>query len=446
LHSGRTNCCTLVLAALTTVCAQAANKQSPAEVQSVRAVPSDDGAVLEIVASRPLSPTVQIVEAPLRLVIDLSATLGNKHRRLAFHNDQIKGVRVSQNQTQPPVTRIVLDLATPVRYTTESSGVHTKIHVRADQAATSKPESVLALTTGIQPIAVPYSESTSGALVEAGSRVSSGTTISAGEQTAVLRLTRGGEVRVCPGTTVSVSTSPSGGDLLLGMSTGAMETHYHLEQSSDSILTPDFRIVFPGPGEFNFAVNSDAKGNTCVSSMPGSTSSVVIAELLGNGTYEVKPGQQALFRKGSLERVDQPLASCGCPLRQEPILRASVDPPPVLPNEQIGSRLEIASDDSPAQGSSNTASGPGIDAPESKPLPDTKPGEMKVEMEAPLVFSGKELAKARAPKAPVLEAAALPLSARRDPIPTVVVLPPDPQPTHKGFFRKIKGFFGAVFR
>src|SRR5260370_15187332 len=103
---------------------------------------------------------------------------------------------------------------------------------------------------------------------------------------------------------------------MLGMSTGSMETHYRLEESSDSVLTPDFRIVLPGPGEFDLAIRADAHGNTCVSSMPGSTSSVIVAELLGNGTSEIKREQQAVVRQGRLDEGGSTEPSLRCPLRQ----------------------------------------------------------------------------------------------------------------------------------
>src|SRR5207237_3230206 len=183
--------------------------------------------------------------------------ISTARKRIPFRNEQIKGIRVNQYSTEPAVTRIVIDLAAPVRYNWDALGNRLSIRIRADEAATAKPASVPALTAGVQPVAVPYSAGASGTLVEAGSRVGSGSSISAKEETAILRLTRGGEVRVCPGTTVSVATSPSGQDLMLGMSTGSIETHYHLDESSDSVLTPDFRIVLPGPGEFNLGIKSD---------------------------------------------------------------------------------------------------------------------------------------------------------------------------------------------
>ena len=457
MFSVRAQCYVAVLTTVALVSAEAAaqadsgSRRLPiADVQSVTIVPGDNGPVVQIVSSRPLTPRLQTVEGPLRLVVDLpNSRLASNRRRIPFRNEQIKGVRVDQNQVDPPIVRIVVDLAGPVGYTWDAMGNRLRIRLQADQAATAKPASVPALSSGVQPAAVPVAVGSSGTLVEAGSRVASGSSITAAEETAVLRLARGGEVRVCPGTTVSVTTSVSGQDLMLGMSTGAMETHYRLLESSDSVLTPDFRIVLPGPGEFDLGISADSHGNTCVSAMPGNTSSVVVAELIGNGTYEVKPDQQILFRRGSLETVGSPVAPCGCPPVQVPVMRASTENTPVVSEKQAGSKLHLSNSTDPQPSGDPSGAAPGADlGPESKPIPETKPGETMVEVEAPLVFSGRELARAKAPAAPITEAAALPWSVKpADPLPAVVVLPPAPQPkqAHKGFLGKVKGFFSSIF-
>jgi hypothetical protein len=310
------------------------------------------------------------------------------------------------------------------------------------------------MTPGTEPVAVPYAEGSTGTLVEAGSRVASGSTIAARDETAVLRLARGGEIRVCAQTTVSVATSPDGQSLMLGMNTGAMETHYHINESSDSILTPDFRIVLPGPGEFNLAIKSDARGDTCVSSLAGSNSSVVVAELLGNGTYEIKPEQQVLFRQGKMESVETPVAGCGCPAPQEPVMRAAADPTSVAPENKTGNNLALA--DSNSQPSTTAGTGSDertIEKAVADPVANTAgtpiSNDEKAQISAPLVFNAKELARMRAEAAtpPVSEQeAAVPLTARQaDPLPPLVVLPPAPKPEHKGFFGRIGRFFRAIF-
>lgn len=459
MFSVRANSCLIrcvLFVALAAVSASAVD-QPTAGVQSVRVVPGESGATVEILTTRPLTPQLQTVEGPLRLVIDLpGSTLNIPRKRIPFRNQQIKGVRMNQYQVSPAVTRIVLDLSAPVQYTWDAFGNRLNIRIRPDEAASAKPMTAAAMTPGTQPVAVPYAEGSSGALVEAGSRVASGSSIAAREETAVLRLARGGEVRVCPGTTVSVATSPDGQSLMLGMNTGSMETHYHLAESSDSILTPDFRIVLPGPGEFNLAIKSDAHGDTCVSSLPGSNSSVVVAELLGNGTYEVKAEQQVLFRQGRMQSVETPLSGCGCPPPQEPVMRAAVDPANVVPQDKTDANLALADSDTSPSNTAGTGSDGSTPAKSSAdPVANstgTPNDDPKVQISAPLVFNAKELARQRAAAAaahPAAEqAVALPLSTRQaDPLPPQVVLPPAPapKPEHKGFFARIGGFFRAIF-
>ena len=454
MSCARAHVCAVVVIALT-ASAAAANLPA-AEVQSVKIIPGNGSATIEILATRPLTPQIQTVESPSRLVVDLpGSTLNTPHKRIPFRNQQIKGVRM--NQYQADVSRVVIDLAGPVQYTWDALGNRLNIRIRPDDSSSAKPPTAPALTPGTEPVAVPVAEGTTGTMVEAGSRVASGSTIAARDETAILRLARGGEIRVCAQTTVSVATSPDGQSLMLGMNTGAMETHYHINESSDSILTPDFRIVLPGPGEFNLAIKSDARGDTCVSSLAGSNSSVVVAELLGNGTYEIKPEQQVLFRQGKMQSLETPIAGCGCPAPQEPVMRTATGPANVVAENKTADNLALA--DSNSQPSTTAGSGSDGSMPEksaAEPIANTSGTpvsnhEEKAQISTPLVFNAKELAQMRAAAAaaqpPLLaQAGQLPFTARQaDPLPPLVVLPPAPKPEQKGFFGRIGHFFRAIF-
>src|SRR5580704_6077461 len=388
-----------------------ATTDTPIFVRSVRVLP---GPAVEILSSRPLVPAISTLDNPPRLVIDLPnadvpANLSGINNRIDTSAQEIRRVRVNQYQNAPPVTRVVVDLVKPVGHTWDAAGNRLMVRLRASSGqVTAKPPSVPAFTQGIQPAAVPLGPGSSGTVVLAGSRAAAGSSVTAGSETSVLRLQRGGEVLVCPGTTVSVTSSQNGNTLMLAVNTGALEAHYKLDASADSILTPDFRILLAGPGEFHYAVSADSRGNTCVRALPGNTASVIVSELLGEGNYQVKPTEQIVFHSGRLNLVDAAApASCGCPPPEIPVLRASAAPVPdaALPSTSSSSiQSGQAGGTAKPVGTGSLPGGslPGEAAalpPETAPLPTPMPNAVHVTVDAPMVFRAEDLATNSPPKA-----------------------------------------------
>jgi hypothetical protein len=289
-----------------------------------------------------------------------------------------------------------------------------------------------------------------------GTQIQSGSSVSAGDAAAVLKLARGGEVRVCPKTTVSVSSSSNGRDLLWGMNDGALEAHFQLATSADTFITPDFRILLAGPGTFHFAISSNSRGDACVRALASNTSSLIVNELYGDGTYQVKPNEQVIFHGGKLANADGLVPpDCGCPPPPIPVEHAQMNtstlaaaggqvaakPVPVPVLTKLGpSRFELAN----------------LGETSILPPPDDVPvSEPHLQMEAPFVYSPADpeqemvmaVARLRLTSGSNFAQAEVQPPIEKPSEPTkVMVAAPVQTAKKKGFFGKIGSFFSAVFR
>ncbi len=427
-----------------------------ASVKSIRIVQEKDGPAVEILSTKPLVPAIQLLDNPPRLVIDLpQAVLDVKQKRISVQANQISTLRSDQFQQNPPVTRVVVDLLAPRTYTWAAAGNRLLVHLGKDPATDPNKSpfqapSVASLTPTPKPVAAIAPPPGTVALV--GSGMVSGSSITAGEETALLRLARGGEVHVCPGTTVSVTPSQNGRNVMLGMSTGAIEAHYRLDASSDSVMTPDFRILLSGPGEFHYAFSADSRGNTCVRALPGNTASAIVSELMGERTYQVKASDQLVFRSGHLDQVDMQVPlECGCPPPRQSVLRATNN----LPAADTESKnLNLAAKQAGPDIASTQPPG-GLPGAASPVAPDAGKNEVHVQVDAPFVFRASD-----PPPAPVEEARALPSDSRPGAAPPLSTPLPPPARAHvkgkeiaaadpvqpRGFFRRLGSFFAAIFR
>lgn len=92
-------------------------------VRSVSVVGSSGQPQIEVKTSGPVSPATQAVTGPDRIVIDFPGALpASSLKMLAVHRGGLQRIRTGLFQSQPPITRIVLDVDGPTDYQVVPSG------------------------------------------------------------------------------------------------------------------------------------------------------------------------------------------------------------------------------------------------------------------------------------------------------------------------------------
>jgi hypothetical protein len=272
-------------------------------------------------------------------------------------------------------------------------------------------------------------------LAGTGLEISNGSAITAGDHAAVMRLTRGGELRVCPRTSVTVNSGRTG-ELMYSMSSGALEMDYDLPATADVLMTPDFRVLASGPAHARLAISVNAQGDTCLKNSSAAGAYVLISELLGSGIRRLEPGAELLFRGGHLSDAVGTDANCGCP-----------------PSAAVVRATDVAS----ASPTPANSTAPPVAAVAAPTAAESKPSDVKVSVDAPFVFHGdagaepdptKTLARVHMEHLPDIPLVIEPLA----PQPAAPVLlqaaagdvPPKPR-QKKGFFGKLKSVLASFF-
>ena len=143
--------------------------------------------------------------------------------------------------------------------------------------------------------------------------------VTSGAETTQVTLPRRGVLRVCASTTVKLasdSSVPAGEmpGLLMAMDRGAVEMSFANVHNSDTLLTPDFRILIGAPGAAEVKVRLGQHGDTCVDNAGVNAPYVLVTSIFEGGDYRVQPGQRVMFQHGKLDAVvDQEKEPCGCP-------------------------------------------------------------------------------------------------------------------------------------
>ena len=104
-----------------TLLAQASAPQ--VSVRSVKVLGSKDAVEIEVEASARIVPQTRVLTGPDRLVVDFpNAVPSNQLRSQSVDQGEVKDLRIGLFQSNPPVTRVVLDLKTAQSYQIFPSG------------------------------------------------------------------------------------------------------------------------------------------------------------------------------------------------------------------------------------------------------------------------------------------------------------------------------------
>jgi len=287
-------------------------------------------------------------------------------------------------------------------------------------------------------------------LAGSGTSVLSGSSIQAGAQAATLKLDRGGSVLVCEGTKLTVNVSQNGRELLFSLNTGNLELNYSLGTEADTLLTPDLRLMLPGPGTVHVAVRVTPQGDTCVQSLPWNVSAITLSETMGDATYQVKQDEAVVFKSGHLNEASHSRQNCGCQ-RSLPVQVAQAPPPPAQAPTQPAAATPVAqSKSAETKAATQPQPTPTLAA---APLPATPP-EQHLAVEAPFIFKGSDPLSDLSPNVAVLrlennklvqlEPTVLPpAKPRKQPAQqSTQVAKKD---SHGGFFSKLGAFFASIF-
>jgi hypothetical protein len=230
-------------------------------------------------------------------------------------------------------------------------------------------------------------------------------------------------------------------NLILSLDTGSLETHYSLASGSDSVVTPDFKITMVGPGEFHVAIGADTHGNTCVQPLRGNNAALIVNELMGEGSYQVKPNQGVYFPNGRVKDADANVPACGCPL------------PPANPRA-VETAQQATPDKVPPEKAADLAATQPEPRDLTQPPPPVRPNELHVQVDAPMVFNASEpgpVAALEAEQLVQLPLTQLPWFSPEPVAPPAIVqitiaqLPEKPKEKKKGFFGRLRGMFAAIF-
>ena len=119
---------------------QAGTDSSAATIRSVSVLGAGSTLEVEVVASKPIQPQAQVITGPDRLILDFpNAVPDAKLRNVNVDKGELKQVRVGRFSSNPPVTRVVLDLKSAQPYQLFPSGKTVIVKLAATPVTQAQP-------------------------------------------------------------------------------------------------------------------------------------------------------------------------------------------------------------------------------------------------------------------------------------------------------------------
>lgn len=150
----------LALLSLVPLAAQAAEPTRLSSVNRVSIV-AESPLQLRIETSAQIAPRAQMIEQPDRLVIDLpNSRPGAALHRLMVNRGAVKSVRASLYATQPPMTRVVVDLNLPQWYRVVPDPAGVLVTIGGGEGALTDPGTTIGWVSTRSPAGRPNSTKT----------------------------------------------------------------------------------------------------------------------------------------------------------------------------------------------------------------------------------------------------------------------------------------------
>jgi len=143
-----------------------ARKSRPVVIQTVSVARGKGGMNVEILGSGAMTPKTMKLTGPDRVVIDVPNAVPLRKRDIAVNRNDIKSVRVARYQLDPPITRVVVDLAENQDFEVVPSGRKLTVKLRPAVEAPHPAAAPVEVASAAPAVAEPVKQETATAAPE----------------------------------------------------------------------------------------------------------------------------------------------------------------------------------------------------------------------------------------------------------------------------------------